>query len=55
MTKIPSILNSAEIAPSSEQRPAVLSRGHHVVVTAGAGAGKTRTLVGRYISLLTDG
>jgi ATP-dependent helicase/nuclease subunit A len=29
--------------------------GGHVVVTAGAGSGKTRTLVGRYLALLEDG
>ncbi|MBN1580148.1 MAG: UvrD-helicase domain-containing protein, partial [Anaerolineae bacterium] len=29
--------------------------GDHIVVTAGAGSGKTRTLVGRYLALLDAG
>lgn len=41
--------------PSAEQRPAVEKRGCDVLVTAGAGTGKTRTLVARYLSLLADG
>jgi len=45
----------AQIAPNDEQLPAVLERGRNVVVTAGAGTGKTRTLVARYISLLAEG
>ncbi|MCU0521531.1 MAG: UvrD-helicase domain-containing protein [Anaerolineae bacterium] len=45
----------AQLAPSDEQRPAVVARGSDVAVTAGAGAGKTRTLVARYLSLLADG
>ncbi|TFG71230.1 MAG: hypothetical protein E4H27_05060, partial [Anaerolineales bacterium] len=49
------ILDLDEVIPSTEQRPAVMSRGADVVVTAGAGAGKTRALVGRYLSLLVDG
>lgn len=40
---------------NEEQWPAVLARGRDVVVTAGAGTGKTRTLVARYLSLLADG
>ena len=44
-----------QMAPSPEQRPAIESRGADVVVTAGAGAGKTRTLVARYLSLLAEG
>jgi len=44
-----------QIAPSSEQKPAILQRGRDVVVTAGAGTGKTRTLVARYLSLLAEG
>ncbi len=43
------------LQPSTEQRPAVEARGHDIVVTAGAGAGKTRTLVARYLSLLDEG
>ena len=41
--------------PSDEQLPAVHHRGTDIVVTAGAGAGKTRTLVARYLSLLAEG
>lgn len=55
MTRSHPILALDEVTPSAEQRPAVLSRGSDVVVTAGAGAGKTRALVGRYLSLLVDG
>jgi len=44
-----------QLAPSDEQMPAVVARGCDVAVTAGAGAGKTRTLVARYLSLLADG
>lgn len=45
----------AQMKPSSEQEPAILDRGRDVVVTAGAGAGKTLTLVARYLSLLDEG
>ena len=45
----------AQISPNDEQRPAVLARGQDVVVSAGAGTGKTRTLVARYLSLLAEG
>ncbi len=45
----------AQLTPNEEQRPAVRSRGCDIVVTAGAGTGKTRTLVARYLSLLADG
>lgn len=44
-----------QLCPSPEQAPAVFDRGRDVVVTAGAGAGKTRTLVARYLALLLDG
>ena len=40
---------------SSRQREAALEQGRDVVVTAGAGSGKTRTLVARYAALLADG
>lgn len=40
---------------NEEQREAVLERGRDVVVTAGAGSGKTYTLVARYTSLLAEG
>ncbi|MDH4208256.1 MAG: UvrD-helicase domain-containing protein, partial [Anaerolineae bacterium] len=44
-----------QMSLSPEQEPAVLEKGRDVVVTAGAGTGKTRTLVARYLSLLADG
>jgi ATP-dependent helicase/nuclease subunit A len=44
-----------QMSPSPEQVEPIFSRGKDVVVTAGAGTGKTRTLVGRYLSLLVDG
>ena len=45
----------AQMRPSPEQEPAILERGRDVVVTAGAGTGKTCTLVARYLSLLAEG
>jgi len=45
----------AQMSLSPEQEPAVRERGRDVVVTAGAGTGKTRTLVARYLALLADG
>lgn len=42
----------AQLTPSEEQMPAVKAQAESVVVTAGAGAGKTRTLVARYLYLL---
>jgi len=44
----------AQMRPSDEQAPAITARGVDVAVTAGAGTGKTRTLVARYLSLLLD-
>ena len=44
----------AQLKPSPEQTPAITARGD-VVVTAGAGAGKTRTLVARYLARLAEG
>jgi ATP-dependent helicase/nuclease subunit A len=44
-----------QMSPSAEQIPAVMARGCNVVVTAGAGSGKTRTLVARYLALLSEG
>lgn len=49
----PPILSRFPLSP--EQRDAALARGRDVVVTAGAGTGKTRTLVSRFLSLLHDG
>lgn len=45
----------AALQPSAEQTPAITARGRDVVVTAGAGAGKTLTLVARYLALLAEG
>ena len=45
----------AQLAPSPNQLPAITARGVDVVLTAGAGTGKTRTLVARTLSLLADG
>jgi len=45
----------AQMDPNEEQRPAIQARGQDVVVTAGAGTGKTRTLVARTLSLLAEG
>jgi ATP-dependent helicase/nuclease subunit A len=50
---MPSILTSLKLTES--QRTAATLRDVPVVVTAGAGSGKTRALVGRYLSLLEDG
>ena len=44
-----------QMSLSTEQKPAVEERGRDVVVTAGAGTGKTRALVARYLALLADG
>ncbi|HSM54770.1 MAG TPA: UvrD-helicase domain-containing protein [Candidatus Sulfomarinibacteraceae bacterium] len=44
-----------QLQPSDEQLPPIKARGCDVAVTAGAGAGKTLTLVARYLSLLADG
>lgn len=44
-----------QMSPSSQQLAPIQSRGEDIVVTAGAGTGKTRTLVARYLSLLIDG
>lgn len=44
----------SQMRPSCEQLPAVTARGRDIAVTAGAGAGKTRTLVARYLSLLAE-
>lgn len=40
---------------NDEQREAAVERGRDVVVTAGAGSGKTYTLVARYATLLAEG
>lgn len=43
------------LAPSPEQLAAITAGGGDVIVTAGAGTGKTRTLVVRYLRLLEEG
>ena len=43
-----------QIGLSAEQVPAVLQRGKDVAVTAAAGAGKTLTLVARYVAVLAE-
>ncbi len=45
----------AGMEPSQEQIKPILARRGDVAVTAGAGTGKTRTLVARYLSLLVEG
>ena len=47
------VITSFGLTP--DQRDAAIERNRDVVVTAGAGSGKTRTLVARYASLLADG
>ncbi|MFV2043723.1 MAG: UvrD-helicase domain-containing protein [Anaerolineales bacterium] len=46
-------LQSFELTP--DQRLAATERERHVLLTAGAGTGKTRTLVARYVHLLSQG
>jgi len=48
----PRILDGFKL--SDPQAEAALARGSDVAVTAGAGTGKTRTLVARYLTLLAD-
>jgi ATP-dependent helicase/nuclease subunit A len=40
---------------TDSQKKAVIQRGKDLIVTAGAGSGKTRTLVARYLALLAEG
>ena len=47
------VLAAFKLTP--RQREAALARGRDVVVTAGAGSGKTNTLVARYASLVSEG
>ncbi len=42
-------------ALNSQQQAAAIHRGSHLLVVAGAGSGKTRTLVSRVVSLLNEG
>ena len=51
--KPPLILQTLSLSES--QQTAALARSGDVAVTAGAGTGKTRTLVARYLALLADG
>ena len=50
-----SLLDDLLAGLNNEQRAAVTERARDVVVTAGAGSGKTRALVARYLSLLAEG
>ena len=43
-----------ELGMTSEQAAVLAERGRDILVTAGAGSGKTRVLVDRYVSLLAD-
>lgn len=45
----------AQLEPSAEQLPAIVTRGRDVLVSAGAGTGKTRTLTARILALLAEG
>ncbi len=47
------VITSFGLTP--DQRDAAIERNRDVVAAAGAGSGKTRTLVARYASLLADG
>ena len=47
------VLENFDLTP--KQKLAAVERGRDVAVTAGAGSGKTRTLVARYASLLAEG
>ena len=49
---LPDILSQRHRPPSAEQAKAILATGGDVLITAGAGTGKTLTLVGRYLYLL---
>ena len=53
-TRILKVLKSFDKL-NDEQREAVVERGRDVAVTAGAGSGKTYTLVARYATLLAEG
>lgn len=53
MSTTPTILHQFTL--SETQRAAATAQGNDVVVTAGAGTGKTRTLVARFLSLLDAG
>ncbi len=44
-----------QMRPSAEQHRAIVTRDCDLVVTAGAGAGKTLTLVARYLAQLAEG
>lgn len=45
----------ANFTLTAKQKEAALARGVDIAITAGAGSGKTSTLVARYASLLADG
>lgn len=52
ISDLPDILSQRRRPPSLEQAEAILASGGDVLITAGAGTGKTLTLVGRYLYLL---
>lgn len=52
ISDLPDILSQRHRPPSPEQAEAILASGGDVLITAGAGTGKTLTLVGRYLYLL---
>ena len=54
MTKKEKPAERSEKSLNDEQRAAVAASGHHIVVTAGPGTGKTHTLVTRIERLLQD-
>ena len=45
----------SEFGLNAEQRPAVEEHDRHLLLSAGAGSGKTRVLVERYLRILEDG
>ncbi len=48
-------MKSKEILYTLEQQQAVFTRGHNVIVSAGAGSGKTKVLSGRAYQLIKEG
>ncbi|MDQ3517214.1 MAG: UvrD-helicase domain-containing protein, partial [Gemmatimonadota bacterium] len=46
---------SDAVAPTAEQRGAIDARGGNLTLSAGAGSGKTRVLVDRFVALAEEG